>query len=200
MPDLVYYDSSVWLALFLPNTAKPGGYRKKQQMQANILLESLKSGKYRCCVSGIVIMEVIHVIRTKTIQSESRAGVSSGERKIDLVEKVAKRTDWFKAVLKKMRDDGHIELIGYQGSLDEMHGRVKSCMDGLKIGKLIVEAGLDKPEPHGYRYLGPGHVDIEHAILAHDARCSILFTFDSGFCALENLPMFTSLKFINPAL
>ena len=188
MPDQVYYDSSIWVSLFVPN--------RMQRPIAYDLYQKILNGEHTCYISRIVQMEVTHAIRTRLIQCEPYTGLLNNNNKRNLLElMVTEAVADFTTMVRRGMQKKNIVMIEYNGSMRKMHVLAAEYMEQIRIGDYFSERHNKHGEYVGYQYKGPGHIDIQHAMLARTYSCSTFYTFDRGFYVFEDMNEFAALKF-----
>ncbi len=179
MPDLVYCDSSVWIAYWI-NTDKHHRF-------AHRVIDDAENGAYKICVTDLAIAETTHALRKIVIGAEKYTGMSTQQMnqlqvKIDQI--CADFLEW----LENMEDMDAVIYPSLSYSLDEFYKETTRLLNQVNATDWIRSRPASRPKE--YRYYGPGHWDIQHAIMALDLHCSTLYTADHGFGALEDMQEF----------
>lgn len=181
--SIVYFDPSVWIAQFFTNDHYTN--------QAHDLLDKVVSGKYTCMVSGLVILEVIHVIKTK-ITKEEKFDVQKDADIEFLERKINEKLNNFFMATDKLRKNNGLVYTNPDLTVPAFFTKCENIMRKMDIKTNIYQRHLQNK----YEYRGPGHWDVQHAIIAHQTNCTTLFTMDHGYISLDHMSEFKNLQFV----
>ena len=181
----IYLDSSVWLSYLL----KDGNEAKAVKT-----LERLDRGNDKGIVSTLVILEILDVMRKRITEKESYQGESSSTRG-QIKSKVDTKTREFMDKITKLAKQGKAAIVDPNKALGEF------VTDALKLhsphfGEIVTQAycpvcrGSFGPK---YKYRGPGHWDIQHALNAKYTSANEIISLDGDFEQLKAIKDFSSL-------
>ena len=165
----MYYDSVIWAAYFL-------GKDDHHYESSRRLIRLIEDGEKRAIVSYLLIMETIHVIRTRIAR---RLKGSNAARIMDEALKTSRK---FKEYVTNGVSSGKLILTrsdGIPGHDRKVYDKVSSMKGSIR----------------GEKYQDLGHADVEHAYLADYGGASEFHTLDLGFRALNGDPDF-AVKFV----
>lgn len=181
--SIVYFDPSVWIAQFFTND--------HYTSQAHDLLDRVMSGKYTCMVSGLVILEVIQVIKTK-ITKEEKFDAPKGANFDFLESKINKKLNNFFMATEKLHKNNGLVYVNPDITIPIFFTKCEHIMRKIDIKTNIYQKHLQNK----YEYHGPGHWDVQHAVIACQTNCTTLFTMDRGYISLDHMSEFKNLQFV----
>ena len=189
MPDLVYYDASIWLAYVI----KDDDYHDN----ANELITKTITGEHTSYVSDLIVLEVNNALTHNIIRDAGYTDSLDTERN-SLASDINNIVHFFRAVLRELIHKGVVIYANPSYELGNFYKSTINCIQKVRIAEHIFPRHKHGPESaySGYRYKGPGHWDVQHALIAQAMGCSELYTTDAGYSALEHVNEFAGLKFI----
>lgn len=99
MPNLVYYDTSIWIA-YLRDADRYNAYARQ-------LFAKTRSGEHQLFISDLTVIEVIHALR-HIITNSSYHSTFSEIDKSTLVEDIINSVDLFLAELNNLTKKGDV--------------------------------------------------------------------------------------------
>ena len=178
-----YWDSNVWVAYSLEDD-------DPHYDACRPLFDDLRDGKRTVDVSGLVIGEVIQVIRRETARIVVRGRGSGGAPSPQAAQSAAdKAVRVFFQRLGRLSDTGRVVI--------RRPPRNARRYTALSLKLLIRHGG--RFEPHGkvgLIYRGLGILDIMHALTARDYGAGSFCTRDRQFSALAGDPAFDAIRFV----
>lgn len=186
-----YLDANILLAISAGSEKEPNQFR----LAAGIL-EEIKAGKIAGIVSSLTLMEVIAVLRTQKGREVHNMGRLSGERQLEFVLKES-RSMYDKLMGELIKLPSLKFELGRHADLNRLMGQAFGVLQKTK-GKVRSYDRCSKCDSQNVSYTafkGLGSDDIIHALLAKDAGCDCLITFDRDFDGLEGFEEFEGLEF-----
>ena len=187
----VYFDSSIWIAYAI-------GAKDRNFLFAKDLIERMDNGKFQVYVSNLVLMEVVHVIRMKTVQYEKYSGRLNAGKSANLKNTTNQKikdflnslTSW-ESEKKVIFADPDIQLDDFlQNSFLHLQNYWGELRNVYKCR--ICRRPLRSPQ---YSYKGLGQWDFQHAMIAHSLNSSVLYSTDRDFRHLTITHQFDPLVF-----
>jgi predicted nucleic acid-binding protein len=198
--NFIYWDSSIWLSNFLQDQDFP--YAEQQ-------LERIKNGSEVIVVSNLVLMEVIGVLRQRTIEKQTYQGIT--EKQKAGLKKLA--DDEVTRALMIIRDLGRskkVIITSSKMSVSELHQKTYDILACWIFGDILPtnkrckcpSCGVIR-SPTTYRLKYPGHYDIQHALLANEPisgnlRINEIVSVDRAFTQLHTLKDFQNMVIRTP--
>lgn len=182
---LVYVDASVWLSYVL----RDGNAEKAKQA-----LDRFDQGSHKAIVSTLVILEILDVLRKRVTEKESYQ-IADGTMKQQIKQKVDERIREFIDKVTKLTTQGKAVIIDPSTPTGEYMTEALK-LHSPRFGNIDTQTLCPVCRgPFGprYRYRGPGHWDVQHALNAKYTSASELVSFDGGFKELRS--DFSSLTF-----
>lgn len=178
------------------------------------LIDNIEDGKKIAIISYLILMETIHVLRTKVIKKTPFDGDTrkdcdskkpnaeniikdfmriinefSKQKKILLIRPRETITDHHSRVLRKLRNYfGYIRPMSICPYCTNGYASRGSNNECPSCGKPLESIKQ-------YQYKGLGHTDLEHAVLARQGSCSSFYSSDTSFKDLTGDPDFGALMF-----
>lgn len=191
MAQLVYFDSSVWIASL--------NNKDKHHDFANMLIEKMERGEIQVVLTRLAMMETIGGIRNKIPVFEQHTGILDESKKDEITTKIllkikkfiASATEWERQE-KILIADGLMSFSDFMKTAFIHHYAY--------MGKIVEKewcSSCRRPlNQKTYAHYGLGHWDFQHALLARLLNVSILYSTDEDFLSLNSNPEFKSIQFI----
>lgn len=177
-----YLDANIILALAAGKEKEPDQFRLASQV-----FEKIKNGEHQGVISSLTLMEVLAVLRTQKGREKNNLKDLSWDKQIEYVLKES----------KTMYDNLMGELLKLPNVKFEL-GKPIDLRKILDISFSIMQKAKGKVRFFDYckkcgskglthsAFKGLGSDDILHALIAKEAGCDYLITFDSDFEELKN--------------
>jgi len=197
MTDLnfIYWDSSIWLSNFLEDQDFP--FAEQQ-------LERIKHGSEVIVVSNLVLMEIIGVLRQRTIEKQTYTGITE-KQKADLKKLADDEVTKALTIIRDLARSRKVIITSSKMSVSELHKKTYDILSCWVFGDIIPTnkrckcpaCGIIR-SPTTYRLKYPGHYDIQHALLANEpisnsSRVNEIVSVDRAFTQLNTLKDFQHL-------
>lgn len=171
---LHYLDSSVLVAYSLEFD--------KHYPKAKHLMEQIKLGKLHAAISTLGMMETIDAIRRKMTKNATYKGSASSTDMNWLEIEIDKKVIRFLKGIGALIDQGYLDLTDPIKPMDKVFDEAYKVLL-CSFGSIKNDQGFQQnpAQPTGYYYQGIGQYDVQHAIIAKNAKASSLITFDEGF-------------------
>ena len=178
------------------------------------LIDNIENKNKVAIISYLMLIETIHVLRTKVIKKTPFTGESRSEcdskksnaeniikdfmriinefskqKKILLIRPRETITDHHSKVLKKIRN-----YFGYIRPMSICPYCIKAYVDRKSTNE-CPSCGKSLDSVKEYQYKGLGHADLEHAFLAKQSSSPVFYSSDTSFGDLKGDPDFGSLIF-----
>lgn len=186
-----YLDANVLLAISAGSKKEPNQFKL-----ASIILEEIKAGKITGIVSPLTLMEVIAVLRTQKGRERHNLDRLSNKQQLEFVLNESKSMydklmgELIKLPNLKFELGRHVDLNKLMGQalgvLEKTRGKTRFYHRCSRCGSQNVSYTAFK---------GLGSDDAIHALLARDAGCDCLVTFDKDFDDLKEFEEFEGLEF-----
>lgn len=186
-----YLDANVLLAISAGSKKEPNQFRL-----ASIILEEIKAGKITGIVSPLTLMEVIAVLRTQKGRERHNLDRLSNKQQLEFVLNESKSMydklmgELIKLPNLKFELGRHVDLNKLMGQalgvLEKTRGKTRFYHRCSRCGSQNVSYTAFK---------GLGSDDAIHALLARDAGCDCLVTFDKDLDDLKEFEEFEGLEF-----
>lgn len=178
--DLVYYDTNIWVAYML-------GEKDRLHSKSEELITNIEKRYKIAIVSHLVLMETIHVLRTRIVQ---KSQVNDGSQ---INRDVNNATEKFIKLIRDLEISNKIIVAAPHKSIFEHQIYAFNHLRNY-FGTKIYSSRRRKHKKQ-YRYVGLNHTDIEHACLAMYSKVSEFYSGDLLFEKLFCNPPFNSIRF-----
>ena len=178
--DVAYFDTGVWIALLL-------GKKDPHYEFAYECITRLQERKHRAFVSDLVLLEAIDALR----RIIPRYAKHSHFNRLAIEEDIENKTRNLFSLIEILTKEGKTIYETTDASIQEIHKNA--------LVYLLVNFGDVRERRDGsYAYIGLGHLDIQHAMIAASLKAKTFYTTDKSFVNLEK--QFRPLKFVIDAL
>lgn len=178
--ETVYLDSSVWVALLLEN----------DQHHKLVRNEFQEMGAVAYCTSDLAILEVVHVIR-KTLTKKFR---DTSISKLD--QTINDKIILFYRTISDMQKENTLKYIKPDYKLGNFLKTCRGVMTSIRVYDAVIKKHHVGKRGGAFEYVGPGHWDIQHALIARLYGCTKLCTLDAGYELLKPALDFDKLQFV----
>ncbi len=181
--DLVYYDTNVWVAYAL-------GSQDHFYSVCKPLITDIENGRKTAVVSYLILMETIHVLRTKIAKSKSMGDDTSIHQKTNVInETVNQFIEWIDSLAKQQK----IVFAETDKNILDHYSIIFKKLRNY-FGNLIPPSP-DNASSKKFEYKGLNHNDIEHAYFAMYSKAPTFYSTDKSFSDLLQDPDFSSITF-----
>jgi predicted nucleic acid-binding protein len=191
--EKIYLDSNVWFS-FLLKKDDNNSKGSIEYEQANIIINKIVSDENLIgLISHLVILEIISIIRKKVVTKMKITGnkeIKDKDNKILLKKTIDDLTREFIDNITKLEYIGKLQIVKTDESLNNVLKREQKILRN-KFGEIkkTTKCFVCKSEYHEYTYRGIDHYDIQHAIIAENAKADQFITFDRSYeCIKEDFP------------
>jgi hypothetical protein len=176
----------VWVSYFL---------KDKHVSKAVAQIGRIGHGGDTGIVSTLVLLELIDVIRKRITQQEQYAGQGptvTDQIKTRTKQKVLEVVD----KMTKLAWQGRVMITDPDVPLKEYVKNTYAIIskDLGDVGESDYCFTCQRSVAKRYKYQGPGHYDVQHAINARDTSADEIVSFDRAFDRFVGLDEFSSLK------
>jgi predicted nucleic acid-binding protein len=191
----IYWDSSIWLSNFLQDQDFP--YAEQQ-------LKKIETSPDVIVVSNLVLMELIGVLRQRTIEKQNFQGITDAQK--DKLKKLA--DDEVTKALVIIRDlarSKKLIVTSSKMSVADLHQKTYEILSVWIFGEIVQTNKRckcptcgDIRSPTSYKLKYPGHYDIQHALLASEpisdsSRVNEIVSVDRAFTQLRKIKDFENI-------
>lgn len=177
--DRIYLDTNI-LFSYITGGKYDDNFQKSKILLEEIIRRENKIG----VISDLVILEMINIIRAKSIQKEKFRGKIKDNPHIAIQLKIMvnKYIGRFIDKITEWVDAGKLLIIKIEISMAKFYKKVRNIQENL-FGDIIDSYRCKICNTHhdSYSFRGIDHDDIQHALIAKIANVNRFATFDKGF-------------------
>jgi len=181
--ERTYIDSNIWFAYITQD--KFG----EESDQANKIIDDIIRQKNSVAViSHLAILEVVNVIRNKVVQKTKHRGQLDLNLETELRQTANELIKEFLDKTTKWSIAEKLEIFEVTKPLVEVWKNTFLIQNAI-LGQIIEvhKCKICKGVFNGYTYKGVDHYDIQHALIAQEAKVNFLATFDKGYNELRDV-------------
>ncbi len=194
MHKRIYFDSCIWIPLFLPD-----GFNNPEKDIVKDLIKKSVTNKDEILISTLVFLEIIDKIREIIIESHESNEIVT--KRQDIIDETNQTINTVINKISKLESKGFVRIIDPIKTIADHYYEIYNISSNnywnLKKGRLLKE---DYPgriiSKRLCGYDGAHHLDINHAINAIELKADELYTFDKGFHQIQKINDFSSLNII----
>lgn len=192
--EKIYIDSSVWFSYITK-----GNYDKDFTTARDIINDIVSSNK-TAVISGLVILEVINIIRKRIAEREPFIGPlrTNDNVRQSIKSKIDRYTKEFIDKITKWEGAHKLIIMDSQTAISEIFKTTHVILNKT-FGEITEfnHCRICRRSYNSYSYRGIDHYDIQHALLAKESISTEFITFDRGYRQLQVIFPNLGIKILN---